>query len=140
MLGRRDLGRGDLHESRVGDVALDRANVLADDRLRLVEFRLPAAGYENVGSSSTNFFAAARQVEVPHPVESRQRSEAVRRASAALAGVSQKMLIQELKEMVADGVAVRLEYREVPPKVELPAYRPGNVARGSLQPALRVGK
>ena len=50
MLGRRDLGRGDLHESRVGDVALDRANVLADDRLRLVEFRLPAAGYENVGS------------------------------------------------------------------------------------------
>jgi DNA-binding HxlR family transcriptional regulator len=73
-------------------------------------------------------------------VESRQRSEAVRRASAALAGVSQKMLIQELKEMVADGVAVRLEYREVPPKVELPAYRPGNVARGSLKPALRVGK
>jgi DNA-binding HxlR family transcriptional regulator len=57
-----------------------------------------------------------------------------------VAGVSEKMLIHELKEMVADGVAVRLDYREVPPKVELPAYRPGNVVRGSLQPALRVGK
>jgi hypothetical protein len=68
-------------------------NVLADDRLRLVEFRLPAAGYENVGTQG-------------------------------------------------DGSGWRrgLDYREVPPKVELPAYRPGNVARGSLQPTLRVGK
>jgi hypothetical protein len=119
---------------------LDRVNVLADDRLRLVEFRLPAAGYENVGSSSTNFFAAARKVEfliLWNLASGPRRFGELRRL---VAGVSQKMLIQELKEMVADGVAVRLEYREVPPKVELPAYRPGNVARGSLKPALRVGK
>ena len=35
-----------------------------------------------------------------------------------VAGVSEKMLIQELKEMVADGVVVRQDYHEIPPKVE----------------------
>ena len=35
-----------------------------------------------------------------------------------MSGVSEKVLIQELKEMVANGVAVQLDYREVPPKVE----------------------
>ena len=34
-----------------------------------------------------------------------------------VAGVSEKMLIQELKEMIADGVAVRHDFQEVPPKV-----------------------
>lgn len=32
-------------------------------------------------------------------------------------GISEKMLIQELKEMVADGIAIREDYKEVPPKV-----------------------
>ena len=32
-------------------------------------------------------------------------------------GVSEKMLIQELKEMVVDGLAIREDYHEVPPKV-----------------------
>ena len=32
-------------------------------------------------------------------------------------GVSEKMLIQELKEMVRDGLAIREDYKEVPPKV-----------------------
>jgi len=32
-------------------------------------------------------------------------------------GVSEKMLIQELKEMVVDGIAIREDYKEVPPKV-----------------------
>ncbi len=32
-------------------------------------------------------------------------------------GVSEKMLIQELKELVADGLAIREDYKEVPPKV-----------------------
>ena len=31
--------------------------------------------------------------------------------------ISEKMLIQELKEMVVDGLAIREDYKEVPPKV-----------------------
>ena len=35
-----------------------------------------------------------------------------------LAGVSEKMLIQQLRELEADGIVHREVYREVPPKVE----------------------
>jgi DNA-binding HxlR family transcriptional regulator len=33
-------------------------------------------------------------------------------------GISEKMLIQHLKEMEADGIATRKDYKEVPPRVE----------------------
>ena len=33
-------------------------------------------------------------------------------------GISEKMLIQHLKEMEADGIVTRKDYREVPPRVE----------------------
>jgi DNA-binding HxlR family transcriptional regulator len=36
----------------------------------------------------------------------------------SIVGISEKMLIQQLKELVADGVVHREVYREVPPKVE----------------------
>lgn len=36
----------------------------------------------------------------------------------AVAGISEKMLIQELKEMERDGIVARKDYREVPPRVE----------------------
>lgn len=36
----------------------------------------------------------------------------------AVEGVSHKMLIQQLKELQADGVVDRKDYRQVPPKVE----------------------
>jgi DNA-binding HxlR family transcriptional regulator len=36
----------------------------------------------------------------------------------AVAGVSEKMLIQQLREMEHDGIVHREIYREVPPKVE----------------------
>ena len=36
----------------------------------------------------------------------------------AVAGISEKMLIQELKEMQLDGIVARKDYREVPPHVE----------------------
>jgi DNA-binding HxlR family transcriptional regulator len=35
-----------------------------------------------------------------------------------LPGISEKMLIQQLRELVADGIVHREVYREVPPKVE----------------------
>ena len=33
-------------------------------------------------------------------------------------GISEKMLIQHLKEMEADGIVTRRDFREVPPRVE----------------------
>src|SRR5258708_36148802 len=36
----------------------------------------------------------------------------------AVGGVSDKMLIQHLKEMLADGVIHRTDFKEIPPKVE----------------------
>jgi DNA-binding HxlR family transcriptional regulator len=56
----------------------------------------------------------------------RERFGALRRLVEA---VSDTMLIQELKEMVADGIAVRRDYHEIPPRPELPLR---DVARGSL--------
>lgn len=36
----------------------------------------------------------------------------------AVRGVSDKMLIQQLKELEADGLIVRTDYKEVPPRVD----------------------
>lgn len=36
----------------------------------------------------------------------------------AVAGISEKMLIQELKELELDGVIARRDFKEVPPRVE----------------------
>jgi DNA-binding HxlR family transcriptional regulator len=33
-------------------------------------------------------------------------------------GISEKMLIQQLREMAADGIVARKDYREIPPRVE----------------------
>jgi DNA-binding HxlR family transcriptional regulator len=36
----------------------------------------------------------------------------------AVEGISEKMLIQHLKEMEADGIVKRRDFREIPPRVE----------------------
>lgn len=36
----------------------------------------------------------------------------------AIPGISEKMLIQELKELQLDGIVTRRDFREVPPRVE----------------------
>ena len=36
----------------------------------------------------------------------------------AVGGVTDKMLIQQLKELQADGIIDRLDFKEIPPKVE----------------------
>jgi DNA-binding HxlR family transcriptional regulator len=48
------------------------------------------------------------------------RSEAHRFAELrrVVEGISEKMLIQNLKEMEADGIVKRKDFREVPPRVE----------------------
>jgi DNA-binding HxlR family transcriptional regulator len=42
----------------------------------------------------------------------------IQRAIAVLQGISEKMLIQPLKEMEADGIVTRKDFKEVPPRVE----------------------
>ncbi|MGY2011353.1 winged helix-turn-helix transcriptional regulator [Nocardia gipuzkoensis] len=49
-----------------------------------------------------------------------------------LPGVSEKMLIQQLRELEEDGIVSRTVYREVPPRVE---YRPTEIG-GALNAAL----
>ena len=50
-----------------------------------------------------------------------------------VAGISEKMLIHQLREMVADGIVDRHDFREIPPRVEY-ALTPFGV---SLVEALR---
>ena len=43
-----------------------------------------------------------------------------------LAGISEKMLIQQLRELEADGLVKRQVFHEVPPRVEYSATKLGN--------------
>ena len=45
-------------------------------------------------------------------------SDAAAELRRAVAGISEKMLIQELKEMELDGIVARKDFKEVPPRVE----------------------
>ena len=47
-----------------------------------------------------------------------RRPEALRRAQAHVQGVSDKVLIQQLKDLEADRVLARTDYKEVPPRVD----------------------
>ena len=51
-----------------------------------------------------------------------------------LPGVSEKMLIQHLREMEADGLVHREVYREVPPRVEYSLTEHGRSLNAALAP------
>ena len=51
----------------------------------------------------------------------------------AIAGVSQKMLIQQLRELEKDGIVERKVYPEVPPKVEYRLTKAGTALRPALK-------
>jgi DNA-binding HxlR family transcriptional regulator len=52
----------------------------------------------------------------------------------AVGGVSDKMLIQQLKELQADGITDRLDYKEIPPKVEYSLTTFGRTLAKALAP------
>jgi DNA-binding HxlR family transcriptional regulator len=52
----------------------------------------------------------------------------------AIGAVSDKMLIQQLKEMEADGIVDRRDFKEIPPKVEYSLTAFGQTLAGALQP------
>ncbi|GAA3927925.1 helix-turn-helix domain-containing protein [Streptomyces gulbargensis] len=51
-----------------------------------------------------------------------------------VAGVSEKMLIQQLRELEADGIVHREIYREVPPRVEYSLTELGEALNTALLP------
>jgi len=52
----------------------------------------------------------------------------------AVRGVSDKVLIQQLKEMEADGILVRTDYKEVPPRVDYSVTPLGRSLAKALEP------
>ncbi|WP_405806377.1 helix-turn-helix transcriptional regulator [Streptomyces sp. NBC_00210] len=51
-----------------------------------------------------------------------------------VSGVSEKMLIQQLRELEADGIVHREVYREVPPRVEYSLTEMGQALNAALLP------
>src|ERR1700722_19274236 len=56
-----------------------------------------------------------------------------------VAGVSEKMLIQQLRELQADGIIERVDFREIPPKVEYSLTAIGRTLAVALQPLCEWG-
>ena len=54
-------------------------------------------------------------------------------------GISEKVLIQQLKDLTADGIVLRHDYREVPPKVEYEITDFGRTLARALQPLCEWG-
>ncbi|CAN5501002.1 helix-turn-helix domain-containing protein [soil metagenome] len=57
----------------------------------------------------------------------------------AVRGVSDKMLIQHLKELEADGIVKRTDYKEVPPRVDYTLTPLGYSLAGALAPLCAWG-
>jgi len=57
----------------------------------------------------------------------------VLRTSRAMVGISQKMLIQQLRDLEKHGVVARKVYPEVPPKVEYKLTKDGIALRAALK-------
>jgi DNA-binding HxlR family transcriptional regulator len=57
----------------------------------------------------------------------------------AVGTVSDKVLIQQLKELQADGIVNRLDYREIPPKVEYSLTTFGRTLGKALAPLCEWG-
>jgi DNA-binding HxlR family transcriptional regulator len=57
----------------------------------------------------------------------------------AVRGVSDKVLIQQLKELEADGVVIRTDYKEVPPRVDYALTPLGRTLAEALEPLCAWG-
>jgi DNA-binding HxlR family transcriptional regulator len=56
-----------------------------------------------------------------------------------VSGVSEKMLIQQLRELQADGVIERVDFKEIPPKVEYSVTPLGRSLAKALLPLCEWG-
>src|ERR1700677_5220233 len=57
-----------------------------------------------------------------------------------VAGISEKMLIQQLREMVADGIVARKDFQEIPPRVEYSLTEFGVSLAEALRPLCEWGR
>ena len=71
-----------------------------------------------------------------HLVSGKRRFGELRRL---VAGVSEKMLIQQLRELQADEIIDRLDFKEIPPKVEYSLTPIGRSLAEALQPLCAWG-
>lgn len=55
-------------------------------------------------------------------------------------GISEKMLIQQLREMEADGIVARKDYQEIPPRVEYSLTQLGVSLSEALRPLCDWGR
>ena len=56
-----------------------------------------------------------------------------------VSGVSEKMLIQQLRELQADGIIERVDFKEIPPKVEYSVTALGRTLAQALLPLCEWG-
>ena len=71
-----------------------------------------------------------------HLVSDKRRFGELRRL---VVGVSEKMLIQQLRELVSDGIVAREDFRELPPKVEYSLTKFGQGLAQALAPLCAWG-
>jgi DNA-binding HxlR family transcriptional regulator len=71
-----------------------------------------------------------------HLVSGKRRFGELRRL---VAGVSEKMLIQQLRELQADGIVERADFKEIPPKVEYSLTPLGRSLAEALHPLCEWG-
>src|ERR1700722_12564050 len=71
-----------------------------------------------------------------HLVQEPRRFGELRRL---VVGVSEKMLIQELKEMMADRIVTRKDFHEIPPRVEYALTEFGRSLAQTLKPLCQWG-
>lgn len=57
----------------------------------------------------------------------------------AVGAVTHKVLIQQLKELEADGIVKRLDHREIPPRVDYSLTTLGQSLAGALAPLCQWG-
>jgi DNA-binding HxlR family transcriptional regulator len=57
----------------------------------------------------------------------------------AVVGISEKILIQKLKELELDGVVLRKDFREVPPRVEYSVTTFGMALAEAMRPLCEWG-
>lgn len=72
-----------------------------------------------------------------HLVEGPKRFGELRRL---VTGISEKMLSQQLREMEADGIVSRKDFREIPPRVEYSLTRFGLSLSVALRPLCKWGE
>ena len=56
-----------------------------------------------------------------------------------VAGISEKVLIQQVRELAEDGIIVRRDYREVPPRVDYEMTEFGKTLAKALMPLCALG-